>query len=52
MALSDDELEEISERLLVSGVEDYDRVRTIVGLLYLALTAGLIAFAVVQFQTS
>lgn len=52
VALSDEELDEISERPLVGGVEDYERVRTIVGFVYLALAAGLIAFAVVQFQSS
>lgn len=51
VALSHDELEEISERPLRSGVSDYGKVRTAVGTLYLLMAMGLLAFALIQFQS-
>ena len=50
VAMSDDELEGISEKPLRNGLQDYARVKTAVGWVYLILVFALLAFALPEFQ--
>jgi hypothetical protein len=52
VALSDQEIEDISERPLQDSVSDYNRVKTAVGWVYLLLVLTLLGFALHQFQTA